>query len=42
MRDDKNKTRSSATAELAGDTTIQGHSRSFVVVPIDSGYMTSY
>jgi len=32
-------TRSSATTEIAD---IQGHSRSFGVVPIDAAYMTSY
>jgi len=39
------ETRSSATTEIAGDageTAIQGHSRSSVVVPIDAAYMTSY
>jgi len=43
-------TRSSATVEIARDadnidfseTTIQGHSRSPVVAPIDETYMTSY
>jgi len=38
-------TRSSATAEImhdADETAIQGHSRSYVVVPVDMAYMTSY
>jgi len=41
----RNITRSSATAEVArdvGETVIQGHSRSSVVVPIDAAYVTSY
>jgi len=35
------KTRSLPTAEIARDA-IQGQSRSFVVVPIDAAYITSY
>ena len=30
------------TAEVVRETAIQGHSRSSVVVPIDTAYMTSY
>jgi len=35
-------TKSSATAEIARDAVIQGHSRSFVVMPIKAAYMTSW
>jgi len=38
-------TRSSATTEIARDadeTAIQGHSRLFIVVPINAAYMASY
>ena len=40
-----NETKNSATAEKARDpdkTAIQGDSRSFVVVPINAVYITSY
>jgi len=39
---DINRTTSSATAEIVCNVAIQGHSRSSVVVPIDTAYMTSY
>jgi len=37
-----NLTKSSANAEIARDAAIQGHSKSSVVVPINTAYMTSY